>query len=397
MKYQVRTCVGQVVDSRVVEAPDQASVYTDFKKQGIEVLSVLPIRSHFFEFNFSKPQQLNPALFADELLALVSAGLSVNESLDALIERSQTNHNPNILIGLRKRLQEGQRLSQALKADPENSFPALLIGMVQAAEDTSNLSSALQRFVHYANQMKTLNQRIASACTYPIILLFVGGLVTLFLLGHVVPKFAGVYQGSKQTLPWASQVLLDWGQWIASHQLIAWGTAFAIISFVLYHLVPLIKGGQWWAILRWLPGTQDKLDLLDKSRMYLTLGMLLESGMPIGKAMLLASSIVPKNLINAWEKAHESILDGLSLTQAFEQAQLSTAVAARLMLVGERSGQIGAMLTKTASFHENETTRWIEQFTKTFEPLLMVSIGLIVGLIVILLYIPVFELAGNLQ
>ena len=92
-----------------------------------------------------------------------------------------------------------------------------------------------------------------------------------------------------------------------------------------------------------------------------------------------------------------AIGDGERLSDAFIAYQLSTPIAQRLLRVGERSGQLGTMLTRTANFYDGENTRWIERFTKAFEPALMAGIGLVIGLIVILLYMPIFDLAGSLQ
>lgn len=397
MKYLVRALDGQqAVRSLVLEAEDEQAVNAMLASQALLRLSISPANGGLRWLAPAPRQRLDAVLFAEELLALVSAGLSVVESLDTMIERSAGATHDTLLKALRERLREGQRLSQALQAHA-GGFPPLLIGLVQAAESTSNLPQALERFLQYERQLRSLGQRIASASVYPMILMVVGGLVALFLLGHVVPKFAAVYQGSQQELPWASKWLLAWGQWVGNNQVIVGGFVLAGLCLLALRMVPIVRRGQWWELLRWVPGARPRLALLDKSRMYLTLGMLLESGLPISKAMQLAASVVPESLRTAWADARNLVIQGQALTLAFEQTGLSTPVAVRLMQVGERSGQIGPMLNKVAAFHENEASRWIERFSKTFEPVLMAVIGLVIGLIVILLYIPVFELAGSLQ
>lgn len=397
MKYLVRALDGQhAVRSLVLEAEDEQALNALLDGQSLLALSITPAPDGWRWFSPVARQRMDAVLFAEELLALVSAGLSVVESLDTMIERSAGAGHDSVLKALRERLREGQRLSQAMQAHV-GGFPPLLIGLVQAAESTSNLPQALDRFLQYERQLRSLGQRIASASVYPMILMAVGGLVALFLLGHVVPKFAAVYQGSQRELPWASKWLLAWGQWVGNNQLIVGLCVLLAVGLLALRLAPIVRRGQWWELLRWVPGAKPKLVLLDKSRMYLTLGMLLESGLPISKAMQLAANVVPEALRASWVDAHGLVLQGQALTLAFEQTGLSTPVAVRLTQVGERSGQLGPMLTKVAAFHENEASRWIERFSKTFEPVLMAVIGLVIGLIVILLYIPVFELAGSLQ
>jgi general secretion pathway protein F len=158
-----------------------------------------------------------------------------------------------------------------------------------------------------------------------------------------------------------------------------------------------LRNGTWWRLLAVIPGTRPKLEVLEVSRLYLTLGMLLQGGLPIVPALQLARSVLPVARQSAIEHASKRIAEGEPLSDAFVATGLSTPVALRLLKVGERSGQLGAMLVRTAEFYESETTRWIERFTKAFEPALMAAIGLVIGLIVILLYMPIFDLAGSLQ
>lgn len=293
-------------------------------------------------------------------------------------------------------LREGQRLSGAL-AQQSYTFPPLFIGVVQAAEGTSDLPLALERYISYESRLQGLRHKISSAAIYPSILLGVGGAVALFLLGYVVPRFAGVYRGSGRPLPWASQLLLDWGQFATDHavQFAVCLTSVLIAGIGAFRHV--IKTGGWWKLLSFLPGAQPRLQALELSRLYLTLGMLLEGGIPIARAMQLAEAVVSRNRVSDLQAAHLGVSQGASLSSAFEQQGLSTPISIRLLRVGEQTGQLGLMLSRTAVFYDNETSRWIERFTKMFEPILMATIGLVIGLIVILLYMPIFDLAGSLQ
>lgn len=397
MRFQVRALDSHLkLQVFAVEATNQEEVDALVREKGFQCLSATPARRVPTWLKSQRKNGIDATLFAEELLALVSAGLSVVEAMDVLIDRGTSQEGEAVLQQLRSKLREGKRLSQAMEEQGE-VFPSLLIGLVQAAEDTSNLPLALTRFAQYDRQIKSLGQRIANACIYPMILLTVGGLVTLFLLGHVVPKFASIYQGSSQKLPLASRWLMAWGQWVSEHSMLVWSGAAIAAILIASKLLPIVRKNQWWDLIRWIPGANAKLALLDISRIYLTLGMLLESGIPITRAMQLTTSVVYLPWRAEWASAQDMIRQGYPLTQAFGEQSLTTPVAKRLLAVGEKSGQIGAMLNKIAAFHESETARWIERFSKTFEPVLMALIGLVVGLIVILLYIPVFELAGSLQ
>lgn len=344
----------------------------------------------------STRQPFDLMLFAQELHSLIAAGLSVVEALEALNERATNQNYRAILARLITHLREGQRLSGAL-AQQQLTFPPLFVGVVQAAEGTSDLPRALERYISYESRLLGLRHKITSAAIYPSILLGVGGAVALFLLGYVVPRFAGVYRGSGRPLPWASQLLLDWGQLATDHAAGFGITLLGILmgGFGLFRHI--IKTGGWWKLLSWLPGAQPRLQALELSRLYLTLGMLLEGGIPIARAMQLAEAVVSPNRASALQSAQQAVSQGASLSRAFEQHGLSTPISVRLLRVGEQTGQLGLMLSRTAVFYDNETSRWIERFTKMFEPILMAIIGLVIGLIVILLYMPIFDLAGSLQ
>lgn len=335
-------------------------------------------------------------LFAQELHALVAAGLSVVEALEALSERATRENSRSILLRLLTHLREGQRLSGAL-AQQSDTFPPLFIGVMQAAEGTSDLPRALERYIAYETRLQTLRHKIISAAIYPSILMTVGGAVAIFLLGYVVPRFAGVYRSSGRPLPWASEWLLAWGQFATDHA--QWFVTLLVLVFaiVIGAVRYAMKTGGWWKLLAWVPGARPRLHALELSRLYLTLGMLLEGGIPIARAMQLAEAVLSGSRVHALQAAQQAVSQGKGLSNAFEQNGLSTPISVRLLRVGEQTGQLGTMLNRTAVFYDNETTRWIERFTKAFEPILMATIGIVIGLIVILLYMPIFDLAGSLQ
>lgn len=334
--------------------------------------------------------------FSQELQVLVSSGLSIVETLEAMIERASTAHSRTVMLRLLDQLREGQRLSGAL-AKQHESFPPLFVGIVQAAEDTSDLPQALQRYIGYESQLQNLRQKIGSAVIYPTILIGVGGSVAAFLLGYVVPRFATVYQGAGRPIPSASQWLLAWGQLMANHQMAILMGLIALGVLAFWWIKRALRDGGWWRLLRWIPGAKPKLQVLELSRMFLTLGMLLEGGIPILRAMELTQAVLPLDRQLAMSGAQLQVSEGLALSTALDKNGLSTPVASRMLRVGERSGQLGTMLGRAATFYDNETSRWIERLTKAFEPILMAAIGVVIGLIVILLYMPIFDLAGSLQ
>lgn len=392
MQFHVRALnTQQQLISLVVEAADDAAARLQLQQQGLVLVSMAAARAPLFT-----SARFPLLFFAQELHALLTAGLSVIEALEVLIEKERVNATRDVLGQLTTALREGQSLSAAMARQP-GVFPTLFVGILQAAEGTSDLPLALSRYIDYETRLAAVKQKVVSAAIYPAILVCVGGGVAAFLLGYVVPRFAAVYRGSGRPLPWASQLLLDWGAFASAHT-IELVLLFGIgLGWAAWRVRRHLHEGTWWRMLAVIPGASPRLQVLEISRFYLTLGMLLQGGLPIASSLQLASSVLPSDRHGAVTEVGRRISEGESLSDAFVAAGLIAPVALRLLKVGERSGQLGAMLVRTAEFYEGETTRWIERFTKVFEPALMAGIGLIIGLIVILLYMPIFDLAGSLQ
>jgi general secretion pathway protein F len=146
-----------------------------------------------------------------------------------------------------------------------------------------------------------------------------------------------------------------------------------------------------------LPAIGEHMKVYQLARFYRTIGMLLRGGMPLVTALDMATQLLHPLLRERLAEARRAISEGRGVAQSLEAAGLTTAVALRMLAVGEKSGNMGEMMEQVALFHDEELSRWVDWFTRLFEPLLMALIGLAIGVIVILMYMPIFELAGGLQ
>jgi general secretion pathway protein F len=282
-------------------------------------------------------------------------------------------------------------------AEQADLFPPLYIGIVRAAEGTSDLPRSLERFIDYQQRIDLVRGKIVSAAIYPVILLGVGAGVSGFLIAYVVPRFAEVYQGAGRNLPWMSQMLLGWGQFAGSHGGALLGGAGAALVLLAWAWRRLRRSGALARLGARLPGIGERVRIYELSRLYLTLGMLSEGGIPIVQAIDTVQSMVSPAVRAGLQQARLAVESGLPLSSAFAANGLTTPISLRMLRVGERTGDMGPMLTQSAAFYDGEISRWIDRFTRTFEPLLMAAIGLVVGAIVVLLYMPIFDLAGDMS
>jgi general secretion pathway protein F len=395
MQYAVRTLAPDMsIGRQIVDALDEADARRQLEARGLYVSSIEPVRSG--GLRRARASGLSLVLFSQELLALLGAGLGIVEALEALLEKEANPATRGVLERLLAGLREGKRFSSVL-AEQSNLFPPLYIGIVRAAEGTSDLPRSLARYIDYQQRIDIVRSKIVSAAIYPVILLTVGAGVSLFLISYVVPRFAEVYQGAGRNLPFMSQVMLSWGQFAASHTTGLLVGVAILIGGAGLGVRHLLRTGGFGRLLARLPGIGERVRIYELSRPYLTLGMLSEGGITIVNAIDTVQGMVSPGMRAQLAAARAAVEAGQPLSHAFEAHGLTTPISLRMLRVGERSGDMGPMLTQSAAFYDGEISRWIDRFTRTFEPLLMAAIGLVVGAIVVLLYMPIFDLAGDMS
>jgi general secretion pathway protein F len=395
MQFEVKALrSGEGVCVLSVSALNEIDAAGVAKSQGYAVLSVKAGGAALSRLKSRKAFPL--VLFSQELLSLLNAGLSLIESLEALTEKERNPESKKVFDSVISRLYEGQAFSASLQEFPA-IFPPLYIATIRASEKTGGLSEALGRFVSYQLQLDFVKKKIVSASIYPVVLLAVGGLVMLFLLGYVVPKFAAVYEGTKTTLPWMSQQLLNWGTLLQNHGGLLLVTLAAAVAGAIYAMS--LQSVREALLLRlWhIPAVGERMHVYQLARFYRTLAMLLKGGIPVVTALDMVSGLLQPTLRGQLKLASTSIREGRTISQAMEAYELTTPVALRMLRVGERTGDMGEMMERIAAFYDEEMARWVEWFTKMFEPLLMALIGAVIGGIVILMYMPIFDLAGSVQ
>lgn len=388
----------------LIEAEDQAAALLRAREQGLAVLSATPTVSKttnristnlFAGLRLGTRQPRFPLLqFTHELMALLQAGLSLPETLDTLLEKETRASVRPVLASMRTRMFEGQSFSRVLESLPQ-SFPMLYVTTVRASERSGDLVESLTRYVDYHERLDLVRKKVVSASIYPAALLVLGGLVILFLLGYVVPRFSTIYAESGRDLPWMSRLLLQWGQGVQTHGAAIGAALLAaiVLSIALArHLLPRLV-----AWLTRIPSVGSRLATYHLARFYRSLGMLLRGGTPIVPALQMVAGLLPHNMQGGLARATQQIREGIGLSDAMAAAGLTTPVATRMLRVGEKSGDMASMMERIAAFHDEELARWIEWFTKLFEPVLMAVIGVVIGAIVVLMYMPIFELAGSLQ
>jgi general secretion pathway protein F len=382
-----------IVVACVLEAVDEGDVLRQLALKDLRVISVEPVKRLRL---LAKPARLDLAVFSQQLVSLLEAGLSLVEALEALAEKEASAATKQTLDRMLARLYEGKTLAAALSEHPA-SFPDLYVASVRASERTGALREALTRYIVYQQQADVLRKTLVNACIYPCVLLAAGLLVTLFLMGYVVPRFSSIYEDVGTDLPLASQLLLKWGQLIDAHAGSVTMGGIALIVAAIYaarHPVVRATVGNW--ITR-IPSIGRQLHVYQLARLYRSTGMLLKGGIPAVTALQMSGGLVRAGSKAAFAAATQAVREGQSLAEAMERHGLTTPVAARMLRVGERSGNMDEMMERIATFCDEELGRWVAVMTRLIEPVLMTFIGLVIGVIVVLMYFPIFQLAGSIR
>lgn len=394
MQYQLKVLrAGAAPTSMRLEAASDADARRIAEQQGYAVLRV---KAHGVGALQSRVSKFPLLFFCQELRVLLEAGLTLPESIETLAKKEAKPESRATLDSLSKSLHEGRPLSDALAAMPQH-FPSLFVASVRACETTGNLAEGLMRFSLYLEQADVLRKRIISASIYPTLVLGFGLLVLAFLLGFVVPRFSRIYEGRAGNLSSASEWLLWSGQLVEHYGLLILFGVVATIAAIIFALMqPAVRAGIGMALTR-LPQVGTRFRMYHLSRLYRTMGMLLRSGMPVMTALGLVNELLGQTLQSNVARARRLIGEGRLFSEAMDESNLTTPVALQLFRVGEKSGRLEVMMERAASFHEEEMLRWVDAFTKLFEPLLMAAIGIVIGFIVLMMYLPIFELASGLQ
>jgi general secretion pathway protein F len=375
-----------------IDAPDESDARRQVSEEGRKLISL----ARQAAIGVPAQGKIPLVIFSQELVALLDAGISLVEAVETLTEKESQPAVRRTMEQIRARLFEGRTLSSALAELPHN-FPPLYVATIRASERSGALRESLTRYIVYQQQIDVLRKKLVNASIYPLVLAGAGTLVTIFLLGYVVPRFSGIYEDLGSNLPFASRMLMQWGKVLESHGSSILAATVVLLGLVVYWVTrPGFRTAAGQLIAR-VPAIGRQLHTYQLARMFRTVGMLLRGGIPAVTALNMSEGLLSPALRPALAAATRAVSEGRSLASSLELHGLTTPVAVRMLRVGERSGNMGEMMERVAGFYDEELGRAVEMLTRLIEPALMSLIGLVIGVIVVLMYFPIFELAGSLQ
>lgn len=395
MRYLARAIDPAVlrVQDLECEAASEVDARRWIESQGLAALSVRPDRRFLSAFTRRK---FNVPLFLQELSTLMGAGMTVVEAVDTLIAKSANPQDAIILRALMLRLQEGRSLSDAMSTSG-GGLPSILIAAVRANETSGQVNQALRDYLKYDGMVRGLQRKIVSAALYPSLVVGFGFLVSLFLLGYVVPRFAGLYGDQLNSVSVPTLVLLRLAAFIRDYEVASLLIALLLLGAAVY----LVGSGKAWRAMRpfalRVPHIKRGLRTFALARLNRGLEFLVRGGYPISEALPLAAQLAEEGGLGpSFETARSFVNQGMRFSEAMKLSGLTDVVSERLLAVGERSGQMAQTFASLGDIYATEMEQNVERLSRIVEPLLLILVGSMVGGIVLLMYMPVFDLGGSL-
>lgn len=373
-----------------LEANDVVEARRFIENSDNQLIGLRQLTSSTFSLRRQKP--FNLMVFNQQLFSLLEAGQTIVDSIEVLGRNDRGGHYRSIFDSLLNSLREGCQLSEAMAKLP-SAFPPLYIAMVKASETTGTVRKAVQRYTHYLVQVNEIRSKLRAALTYPAILLSVGFIVIAFLMLYVLPRFSAIYDDTQGTHGPQGFIQI-WGGFVRQNTTLAWlGFAVFLVGCITLFVHPAIRKYFAKKMLT-APWIGKRIWLLQLARMYRTMGMLLKSGVNVLTAMRMTQASLSESMQTHLETAVQQVSEGHAVSSVLMQCGLSTEIAQRLLVAGESSGNLDDMMERVADFYDQETQIWIDTAGRVIEPALMVGIGLIIGVIVLMLYSPIFELSN---
>jgi type IV pilus assembly protein PilC len=331
-------------------------------------------------------------VFARQLATMISAGITLLESLEVLCEQAADRSVKNIVRMLIEDIRGGKDFSTSLAGHPK-AFSPLFVNMVRAGEASGQLDVILVRLAEYLETTQALKRRIRSAMTYPVVSLTMILGITTFLMIGIVPKFKEIFDSLDVKLPAITKALLAVSLAMRHHFL--WGLlglAALVVAFVMFKRTR--AGGRLLdLVILKVPIFGTLFQRVALSRFSKTLSTLVKSGIPIlGSLEIVAGTTGNRIIEEAVLQASTSVRQGEGLAGPLSRYKVFPPMVTRMVAIGERSGALEALLEKISEFYDQQVAATVDSLTSLIEPLLIAVMGAIVGSIVLSIFLPIFKL-----
>ena len=336
------------------------------------------------------------SIFCRQLTSIINAGVPVVEALRMLGDQTPNTNLKKAIIDTRERVQQGTTLTEAMKKSPK-VFPSMLVNMVEAGETSGNLEIAVSRMGHQFEKSAKLSGLVKKAMIYPIVMFTVAILVMITMSIVVVPKFAEMFAEMGTQLPLATRIIMGFSD-LLLHQ---WYILIAV-TVILVMLIRFFAGTEngkvFFGTLAIKIPIFGKLNVKSYSAKFArTMSTLVSAGIPITQAIEITARTMSNVLFSrALAKAKEDVEQGIPISTPIRKSQVFPPLVYNMLAIGEDTGNIEGMLDKVADYYEEETELATASLAEVMQPVIIVVLGAMIGVLVLAMYQPMISMYGDL-
>lgn len=390
---------GKKIDGQAISGTVQAGT----KEEAVEILSrqgILPICVNFHNNSFSDQAKrftrrvsFNEIYtFTYQLSNLLKSGVPVLRAMKIIHDQIANDRFRKIVDSIQQSIKDGRSFSDCLQEYPE-VFSSLYVSMVRAGEEGGNLQSSLYALASYQKAQREIFSKIRTALAYPLFMACTGVITVIFILLFVMPKITGLFDHIGQDLPLLTQVLIFSSDFFRK----TWFVALPAVSLLLLLLIRWYQSKKGKNVvdqfLLKVPLIKDLIHKAEFSRFAKTLELLLRSGIPLVKAIDISAATIENQYIQKdFSQCRSDLEQGKSLGQSFDKCKFIPPMVMPMILVGEESGFIEDTLGDISNTYQQETSEMIKTFTIVLEPIMILVVGLIVGVVIMAMLLPVFQM-----
>ncbi len=384
--------------SGTIDGPGRKAVSQQLRSQGIFPTELRETsaqrRTRRLSFRFGPTRKLPAGALAAatrQMATLLGAGLPLDDALNTVNEQADQSLLSSTFAKIREEVVQGGTLHQALAAH-RHIFPDLFINMIQVGEDSGTLDQTLHRLADFLEKQARMRSRIQAALAYPLLMTLVGSGVLVFLFAFVIPKITSMLNELEQALPWPTLLLITLTDFLSSWWwLLGLLLVAALVALKRYRDTEQGRMRTDAMALK-TPLLGRLLLLIATARFARTLGTLLESGVPLLRALDISRNLLANRVLNeAVETATRRVQEGGSLAASLKQTAVFPPMLAQVSAAGEKSGQLEEMLFRVADTYEHQTDLAITSMLSLLEPLMILVMGTLVGFVVLAILLPIFQ------
>ena len=400
-RYVARDRAGKLIDE-VIEIASEEDLVNSLQAKGLLIISV----GHAPEVKSKKkmarkyhsgvkPQDL--IMFSRELATLLGSGVTLIKSLDILCKQIESQTLLRAVEQIKKDVEGGYTFQNALKKH-DKIFSSFWINLVETGEASGHLPTSLDQVAVYLEESAELKRKIISALVYPMVLVGVAmAAIAIFLL-KIVPIFADIFKGFDTKLPVLTQAVVAASNIVRKYFLIVLGIVIALTFLIRKYIST--ESGRWKfdELTLKLPIIGALMHEIATERFASGLGTLIKSGVPILHALEISEKTAGNKVIEkALRDVKLAVKEGKGMAQVMQDTNLFSPLVVQMVSVGEEIGELGKMLDRIAIFYKERVNTFVTRLTTMFEPLVLVFMGIVVGILVVAMFMPIFNISSAIK